>query len=238
MYKTFSISPDDKKWGHLHPYVINAGRECCMPGLICKICGSTWSRTGIIYPTLNCSKLESIVKYMKPNPVSIDLYKFIYSELIELIGKKIVISPGTQFGPLIGKGKGDMGDFTWLNPWTPLVKGSVLNELRSEGIELCFEQARIQFSKKVKEAYFELEAHPQAKMLIDNVEDTWQCPVCGRSTLKMPKSLTIAHSSYDDSVSVQRCFEFPTILLVNERLAGAMRELKLTNVLIEEIAMR
>ena len=238
MDKAFSIVPDDKGWGYSHPYVINASRECCIPGLICKNCNSTWAKTGIIYPTMNWSQFSLIMNSIKPDPISIDVYKSLINKIIKILEKEIVMFPGTQFGPLIGKAKGEMGDFTWLNPWTPLVKGSVLNKLRLEGIELYFEKARIQFPKKVKEAYFELEAHPRANVVLDDAQDSWQCPVCGRTTLKKPKFLMIARDSFDDSVSVQRCLEFPTILIVNERLADAVRNLKLTNVLIEEIAIR
>lgn len=238
MPEVFRISPDDQNWGINHSYIINAFREYYVPAVSCSECNATWATTGVIYPTVDYDNIKSLAVLLKPMPVSLETYKEIYHRLLMSIGTGRLIMPGTELGPLSGTAKGEMGDFSWVNPWTPLIRESVLSEFNAREINLTVAETKIKLSSKIKEKYLEIEAIPLARVFISHMSQPQVCQKCGRTTLKPTDSQVIALDSIDMKIPVQRCQQLPTMILVNEKFANAVRDLKLSNIVLEPVELR
>jgi len=136
MEKMFLIKPDDEIYGKVNPYLINAVSKYFVPGVICKYCHSTWAQTGVQYPTVDCTTLGDLKEILKIKPVLLEKFIEIKERLRLILGEERPILPGTHLGPSYGKAKGKLGDFTWINPWTPLVRESILIEMSIRNIKM------------------------------------------------------------------------------------------------------
>ncbi len=239
MDKAFLMAPDDEGWGSQNHYLINAVHECCLPGVSCIVCGSTWSSVGIIYPSIPCSLFSDFRDALRPRPSSLD-------EFVELVkavrsrigGDQCILNPGTSFGPLSGTASGKFGDFTWVNPWTPLVRLSVFDQLRKRGLELIGVEARLRFRNREMESLLELEAHPRVELHDRCLPDRPPaCSACGRRGIQAPDRIVVAKASFNENIPIQRIVELPTYLVVNERMAALILEIQLRDVTLDEIEM-
>jgi hypothetical protein len=134
---------------------------------------------------------------------------------------------------LWGKAKGSFGDFAWVNPWTPLLRESVWLALRETGILIAGIRAELDFGKLAHEPFIELEALPAVTLPKALLPE--KCAACGRLPVKKPDNITVAASSFDASIPLQRIAELPTVLVANEPFAQFIRERNLRDVVLTPI---
>jgi uncharacterized double-CXXCG motif protein len=236
MLRAFLISPDEE-WEAANASDIDAGHSCSMPGLKCPAC-SAWAMTGIQYPTVECEALQGRVgKRLEPWPVDPQTFSLLAQMISPLLASGQALSPGTKFGPLRGTASGQIGDFGWLNPWTMLLREATLKAMQEAGLGLTAVPADLCFREKLHEDLYQIEAIPRVKISGSSYRQPTPCAVCGRAGHRWPGDIELDGSSLDSTISVQRLFEFPTRMIVNDRMAMLIRENKLTNAVLEEVAI-
>ena len=132
--RIFEVLPSER--GPHPTSVIDATHEWCLPGVICPVCGNTWSDAGLAYPLISLSELPFESEYRIARAVPLTEFNLLKSRLGPVLRRGTFVLPGTEFGPLVGKASGKFGDFAWLNPWTPLIKGDAYLQLRGKGVHL------------------------------------------------------------------------------------------------------
>lgn len=237
MAKIFLIKPDDEVYGKANQYLINAASKYFVPGVTCKYCHSTWAQTGVQYPTVDCTTLGDLKDLLKIKPVVLEKFLEIKERLRPFLGEERPIFPGTHLGPSYGTAKGKLGDFSWINPWTPLVRESLLIEMSNKNIKINVVQSELRFQGKRREPYYEIEAIPKARLILSSSERVEQCSKCGRDNLRIPDNIIIDRNSFNLQHSLQRCLEFTTLLIVNDNFAHFIEESKASNIVLEEISL-
>ena len=233
MRGAYRLQPDQTHWGKLNG--IEAAHSLKLPGVDCPSCGA-WAMTGIIYPSVDMAALNGISLPASPLPIPVGQFKSLAAAIQPVLGVQRPVEPGTDLGPLHGRAQGSIGDFAWVNPWTPLLRESVWLALGAAGIQLVGARAEIVFRKKNHEALIEIEAVPRVK-LPDAILPK-KCPICGRMGMKKPDQISVTASSFDSSIPLQRIVELPTILVANEAFAQFIQREKLRDVILTPIEMR
>lgn len=230
--RAFELKPDRAGWAKLNS--IEGTHAHKLPGVRCPSCG-VWAMTGVIYPCVDESALSD-KSLPSSAPLSVDQFRSLAVDLKPVLGSERPVMPGTDLGPLRGRGKGTFGDFAWVNPWTPLVRESVWQSLSDAGLKLCAVRAELGFKNQPHESFFELEAVPRAQ-LADGA-GFQACGVCGRVPVSVPDKLVLDATSFDESVALQRVGKLPTALIVNERFARFIQERRLRDVILNAVEFR
>lgn len=227
----FELRPDQAGWGKLNS--IEATHTHTVPGMRCPTCGA-WATTGVIYPCINESALGE--RFLPSAPVTVEEFRKIAADLEAVLGSDRPISPGTDLGHLRGSAKGNFGDFAWVNAWTPLLRESVWELLKTEGIKLCGVRAELDFKNRSHELLFELEAKPCARL--EGIVESQVCEICGREAVSVPDRLVLDAAFFDDSVALQRVRSLPTILIVNEAFSKFIQDRRLRDVILVPVELR
>lgn len=191
--------------------------------------------TGLIYPSVDPS-LIPVDFPNEPWPIDLEHFKALAARIQALLGSERPVEPGTDLGPLRGKGRGTFGDFAWVNSWTPLLRESIWLGAKEAGLDLTGVPAELNFGKRPHEALIELEALPRVTLAGSLLPK--KCALCGRLGLKRPEQLCLSAETFDSSIPLQRIAELPTALVVNERFAQFIRERKLRDVMLSPIELR
>jgi len=234
MTTVFELVPDDHGWGRRNRQLIEAVHFRSMPGVRCPKCGS-WALSGLMYPSIAPAVIEALPIPVDSSPVSLAEFKRIHHHVQPILGTGRPVKPGTTFGPLRGRARGDIGDFTWLNPWTPMVSESIWHLLLDHGFDTVGETAQLTFHKPTSEPLVELEVRPAARLPRSMVPSA--CDICDRLPIKTPEKLAIDASTFDGSIPIQRVMELPTILLVNQELAEFIQSRGLSNAVLRRVEL-
>lgn len=235
MTHAYELRPYDAGWGMFNDYKIDAVHFRHVPGVRCPLCGA-WGMTGSIYPSVGTATLNTLSLPAEPYPVSPKEFKTLAATVEAVLGPDRPVQPGTNLGVLRGTVRGRLGDFAWVNPWTPLLRESVWHELAKAGINLDGVRAELAFEKEPHEQLIELEALPRVRVQRDLVPD--KCLVCGRLGMKVPDTLVITTDSFNNSIPLQRISELPTVLVVNEPFAQFIRQRNLRDATLTPIEVR
>lgn len=237
MRQAYRIRPDDANYQNW--CWIEACHSLGLPGLRCAICGVR-STTGVQYPCVEPAKLAKLVDVLSDRwPVEPEEYKRRVEKVRSIVGSDYPLEPGTCLGPLRGEQResGATGDFSWPTPWTPLLRESVWMAARESGIDLRGARADITFSDPPDhEPLIEFEAIPRVR--VHSEKEVIPCAICGRIGMKVPDHLVIDGNTFDDSIPLQRIFELPTVLIVNEAFAIFIKERSLSDVVLIPIEIR
>lgn len=130
-------------------------RECWIPGLDCPICG-LWSNIASWYPTVECATVaalgDSVNKFLvrpreSPTPMTVAEFESLKALLEPVLGRDRPIEPGTSFGTVIAKVRGQVGDFAWSTDFSPYVKESVFKEMQEAGFPIAGAKAQLTFKQ-------------------------------------------------------------------------------------------
>src|SRR5438270_7207641 len=107
---------------------VDAAHRWGLPGLKgCPGCGATWAMTGVAYPTIDLGKMPNVDRYRNVWPVPISELNELRLPICDLMWPGAFLPPGTAFGPLEGTVTGACDLIEWLNPWTLLAQGIVVD---------------------------------------------------------------------------------------------------------------
>lgn len=231
MTNAYEIVPDDARWGR---NIIDAVHSRMLPGVCCPVC-SGWATTGVIYPSVDMSALNDLPRPETVRAVTVKEYERLTSVIGPVLGAKRPLEPGTEFGPLRGKAKGNFGDFAWVNPWNPLIRESVWLELKEAGIILTGIRAELDFGKRVHEPLIEIEVLPTATLT--KPYESEACAHCRKQSVQKPEKISVVASSLNSSEPLQRIFELPTVILANERLAQFIQRRNLKGAILSPVEL-
>jgi uncharacterized double-CXXCG motif protein len=241
MESAFVVRPDTEGWEREHRFDIDAAHFFNTPGVHCSICGNTWAMTGIQYPSV-CPKvlIPFREEYPSPKPVSVLEFGELARKLLPLVGPDRPLRPGTKLGPSVGRFVGEQSDFTWVNQWTPLIRRSVLEELRRREVSVEGADAKFKQRGGKSEATFEIEARPSATFHRTCLPTPLPepCSGCGRNLVTLPDGIVVERESLDQRQLLQRIWQFPTCLIVSGRNADLLTQLRLSNLLLSPIEVR
>ena len=214
----------DRKWG--------------LPGLTCSVCHETWATTGIAYPSVDLTNLPEEPQYRRFWPVSLDEFEERRRPVLDLIPDGSMPPPGTDFGPLVGNGRGGpFADFVWVNSWTLLAQSSAWERLRTTDVKLPKAvPALIKFKKPNDYVFVELELEPRTIMHRSAFgRDLPQCKACGRVGASMPDDIVIQKRSIPSDVDIFRDRLMTTLILATDRFVQAVKRLDLTGLEFREV---
>ncbi len=233
MSSAFRLQPDDGGWGRAHFQDLDASHECYLAGVECDACGATWAMTGVQYPSLCCSEVRRAAGSLPRGVVHVDEYLKM-ARRISPLSKARPLWPGTSFGPIRGTLRGKLSDFSWVNPWTPLIALSALRRLEQKiGFAVSGATAEIKIPRNVDDELFEPEAVPTIVSTHSN--ELQRCAKCGRAGGRVPDDISIKADSLVSTAFVQRMCDYTTVIIVREKVANAIMDLKLSNVSLKPV---
>jgi uncharacterized double-CXXCG motif protein len=214
----------DASWANKN--YIEAVHSVIVPGLLCPECGA-WATTGLAFPNADIKNLLCDIRFKTPYPINIEAFHMLSEHLFKETGITQIV-PGIELGCLSGKAKGVFGDFAWVNPWTVLLRHSILKQAQEAGLNLNGVCAKLDFENNIEEDFFELEVSPVATPnAFSNIP---KCKICGRRKIAKDEQLVVDASMFDPSIPLQHIVEWPTILIVNTAFANFIKELALRDV--------
>ena len=208
-----------------------------MPGVICPACGDTWAAVGEDYPAIDLAVLPNEREYRKPRAVAVAELDRLRRLLIPLLPHGVVPSPGAEFGSLIGKGRGQFGDFAWVHSWIPLIRREALSRLQAaESEDLIGVVPELTYqAKKYPPELLELHIAPHASLAPAAFSAVAPpCSVCDRVRSRIER-LVIARSSLPHDRYIFRLREVPRQILATDRFKEVVQQLGLTDVVFEEV---
>lgn len=239
--KFFEVQPDDE--GFRHNYYIDAAHKYDLPGAKCPSCGFIGGALGVCYPDLSVPVGVDPSPYESGWPVAPIRVRELAKPLERIMPEKLPFPPGTEFGQLSGKASGRFGDFTWVNPWTPLVAPNALEALFRKGItNLKTVATDIKLRSKTRRfKYLELCLYPVARAF--DPEPSPNCAECGMPLGREPETIepsrpVLLAESWPAAVHLARLLEAPGFIVASGDFADAARALGLTDVKFEELEVR
>lgn len=231
MKEIFEIVPD-RSWSKQTS--IEAVHAVQLPGMLCPVCGA-WATTGSIFPNVNVKLISEGERTAWPKPVTPEEFKALTLSLESRLNIRHKLTPGANLGPLLGRGKGILGDFGWVNPWTPLLRESVFSIAHEAGVMLAGVPANLDLPDGI-ERFIELEAAPIAKIRTNETPEA--CLICGRRAIKRNDPLVIEAAEFDCTIPLQRLVDLPTVLIVNSAFASFIRDHELQDVKLLPITLQ
>ena len=230
----FEVLRDDV---NLNTGRIDASHRWSLPGVICHACGSTWGNVGLEYPSVNLSKLPNEKEYRRARAVPLGEFTRLREPIVRLMGREALLLPGTEFGPLEGKGKGKFtADFAWVNAWTLLATAKGLEKLSEEVPGLKGFHPQIKFTSVAAPTLLELELEPHGELVLpafDNGE--LPCKVCERDPRGLPEEIIITKSSIPKNRHLFRARNFTTLLLATDRFVKVVGDSGLVGLSFEKV---
>lgn len=227
----FELWPDDRIGGNLE-----ARHRWGLPGVRCTVCGVTWANTGIAYPTVDLSGLVNASEYERQWPVPWEVFEERRSQIVNLLPAGAPAPPGTELGPLIGKGAGTFGDFAWQGSWTVLMRDEALERLWNAKLSGP-QRARAELTGRSVPKLIELQIEPQgclSERCLSGRSDP-PCAVCGRLAITRPAVVVLDASSVGPEIDVFRLRDLTTMIVVTDRVADRIDTLGLTGAVLREI---
>jgi uncharacterized double-CXXCG motif protein len=233
----FLILPDDENWGTAFNDNIEANYMWTMPGVHCPICQQTWATLGVAYPLVDLSSTSIRNQLEKPGVVEIEVYEELKKVIKQIVPDGLPIPPGTEFGPVVGKITGPFGDFVWRQIWDPMMKVGPYANLNSTGLSIPMAIYPM-LQHMVQGQLFQLQIEPYGQLsslsFIDR--DVTPCPRCKRESRKLEKVI-VERDSVPDRLDMFRLRNYPTKILVSQRLRDSVEQFGLTNIKFEKVEM-
>jgi uncharacterized double-CXXCG motif protein len=224
----------DTVWERAHAPELDAVHRAALPGVSCPSCGS-WAASGIQYPSIDVAAIEREQGRLEPWPVSLAEFAALKSRVRHFFGPEQEILPGAKLGPIKGKGRGQFGDFAWLNPWTVLVRETVARKLEYAHFRIVGVKCDLDFHVGDEEPLFEIEALPVVRLMQSLVPR--RCEICGRLPIKVPDRIVLNSHTYDNMRPIQRIYELPTYIIVSSEFANFIATSLFTNIVLEPVAV-
>lgn len=223
------------------PYRCQWFREGKIPGVICEICGRTWSRVSgrrLARPLPDDPELK---QWLRPKPVPVSDYSKICVHLRRALklSDDYRLFPGLDIGlGTVNLSYADLLDFIWPTPWTILLSPRAAKAMETSGLE-GFEIAPVGF--------LEVEAREQ----VVPIKELFELIVTGEGgTAAADSGISVVercyrcgfveYSPFSDGLRVDPAQwdgsdfflleEYPTYVLASDRARRFLEESGLTNV--------
>jgi uncharacterized double-CXXCG motif protein len=233
--KIFDCNQDESS-EDLTDYGVEGTHKWNLPGVKCPSCGATWATTGVEYPTVDISDEPFAPEYFEPSPVPLDELERLKSQIRSRFPADVTLLPGTQFGRFSGKASGRFPDFVYANPWTLLIRRHAYDQLLGKGLGMPEAIApELRLRKNQPHDLLELEIQPLCLLAQESfLPNGDPCGSCGRVGRQVDVPI-VSSDSLPVGTDLFRPRNFPTYILGTERFEQAVRELKLTGMVFQEL---
>lgn len=248
--KAFQILPDEDGWPQ--DYCINASHRWTLPGVRCDQCGFVGGVAGVQYPAFSLPSDVDADPYLDSGPVTPECQSDLQAPLQRMWGQEVQLSPGTEFGPLIGKAWGKCGDVAWVNSGTPLVTAHAVEGLRELGVASnMLVPTELKWRSKTAPEYLELHIPAGLRLAPAYLSalGASRCIICGVMHFKaeLPdRAARLAYAELENdpvldaaSLPLQwdllRIQDWGGTIVASERFKIAAIKLGLTNIVFREI---
>jgi uncharacterized double-CXXCG motif protein len=201
----------------------------------------TWAGTGRQYPGVDLSVLPERDAFVEARPEPFEEFSRLRELVRPVAPAGADLSPGAEFGPLVGSAVGSFGPFVFQNPWTLLVSREVLERLQAEGVRgLKGYRTELRFRQKKAPELLELQLEPRGLLHLDCIppEARVPCTKCGRQGFRLPEEPILEAASLPEDIDLFRVANFATILVGTERFRDAVQRLELDGIVLRELPLR
>ncbi len=215
----------------------NAAHKWGLPGARC----STWSSSGHLYPDVDLSQLPERGEFEKPRPEPFPEFARLRELVRPLAPPNAKLPPGTEFGPLVGTGQGDLGPLTWQGNYLLLLRRDTLERLQAEGIRgLLGCRTELRWRQKNPPELLELQIEPHGRLHSDCLPPDLPppCATCGRVAFRLPEQPILDAVSLPTKLDLFRLGNYATVIVGTERFMEAVHRLELDGITFRELPTR
>lgn len=219
-------------------YAVDGTHKWTLPGVKCSTCGTTWSTTGIEYPTVDISNEPFAHEYTSDSPIPIEHFETLIAKLRSRFPSALSLQPGTEFGRFVGRASGPFPDFTYPAPWTVLITRHAYALLSAKNVRMPpAVAADLRLPRDQVNDLWELEIQPLASLHPDSfLQGADPCRRCRREGQEVIIPI-IDRGSIPTDQDIFRPHNFPTYILATERFKNAVEELSLTGMIFRELVL-
>jgi len=240
--RLFRVHRDYSESADRFSYDIVAAHTWTLPGVQdCPKCFETWA-SSVAYPEVDLSSLAGEESYRARRPQTLYMVHRMREAVRPFVAPETSLPPGTEFGPLVGHGKGTFGDFGWPQwPGVMLVRPDVAARLDEAGVRgLRTLPARINYrggeDPKFREVAFAYEGRIAEDALSPGGSPA--CVACGHRNLPSGTRTHLDPDSVSSEADIFRGADLPSCIYATESFVDAVRSLGLTDIAFEEITWR
>ena len=224
-----------------HSWTIRASSKWWLPGIHCPTCDEVWSSTGESYPAVDLSALPDSKKF-KPRVVEdFSEFKRLRELVRPLVPRGVPLETGTNFGPLVGTGRGRFPQLLFPTPWQLLIRREALEQLQAAGVRgLMGCPTELRIRDKNPPELLELQIEPRGYLHPDCLPRGLppSCRTCGRFAFTFPREPVLDAASLPTDQDLFRLADYQTIIIGTERFVDAVRQLGLEEVEFRELPAR
>jgi uncharacterized double-CXXCG motif protein len=240
--RLFHVHRDHSESAGAFSYEIIAAHTWTLPGVQdCPKCYETWA-SSVAYPDVDLTAMPGEDRYRVRRPQTLYVVHRMREAVRPFVAPGATLPPGTEFGPLIGHGKGSFGDFGWPQwPGVMLVRPKAAAQLVAAGIRgLRTLPARITYWGGEDPLFSEVALTFEGRIADDALPagGAQPCAACGHRALPSGKRMPVDSDSLTSTVDIFRGKDMPSCIYATEAFVDAARALGLTDIAFEEIAVR
>lgn len=219
-----------------------AERKWGLPGVHCPTCDVSWAGISEAYPSVDLSGLPE-AKQLEKAWLEKDYAKF--SRLREMVRPLVPpgarLTPGTEFGPLVGSARGNFPQLYMLYAWRVIIRRDALEQLQAEGLRgLKGCRTGIRFRQRTAPELMELEMEQQGLLHPDCLPPgkTGPCETCGGNDFDFPKQPLLDKASLPEHLDVFRLRNHHGVILLSERFVDTLHRLGFEEFSLRELPVR
>ncbi len=210
-----------------------------LPGVICPLCKAIWGG-GYMYPSVDLTPVASLADFEKARAEPIEEYERLRELVRPLLPPGAVLTPGSEFGPFVGRGMGRFGPFVMPVPWILMMQREALEKLQAEGVQgLKGCRTELRFRQRTSPELLDLELLPVARLHPDCLPPRPPpCSRCGRDAVSLPKVRLLDAATAPSDLDLFRLIQFSGVIACSERFVDACRRLGLDGLSFQPLPLR
>lgn len=219
--------------------ILSVRREAQLPAVVCPSCGARWGTAGREYPSVNVREIGGYERLLDAEVLPLEEWAQLAAAVQPHVPESTPLEPGTEFGPLIGGGRGSFASFHFLRPWTLLARREVITRLVNKGVSgLRPVPCRLTFPPGVATELVELELLCSGSVtefsLGKNLRS--RCGACGRLDATLPSRFSVDCRDVPADRLLFRLTDFSTVIVCRRRFVEVLETLGLTGLKFEPLA--
>jgi uncharacterized double-CXXCG motif protein len=212
-----------------------------LPGILdCPTCKATWGG-GFAYPSVDLTPVASLANFEEPRAEPIEEYERLCELIRPLLPPGAVLSPGSEFGPSIGRAQGRFGPLVMNYSWVLMVQREPLEKLQAEGLRgLKGCRTELRFRQRNSPELLELEILPVGHLHPDCLPpgSPPPCPRCGRLGSPLPDDLILDAATLPNYLDLFRLADYSQVIVCTERFVDACKRLDLDGVAFRPLPLK
>jgi uncharacterized double-CXXCG motif protein len=210
-----------------------------LPGVICPLCKAIWGG-GYMYPSVDLTPVAALADFETARPEPLEEYERLCELVRPLLPPGGVLTPGSNFGPFVGKGVGRFGPFVMPVPWLMMVQREALEKLQAEGVQgLKGCRTELRFRQRTSPELLDLELLPVARLHPDCLPPRPPpCSRCGRDAVSLPKVRLLDAATAPSDLDLFRLIQFSGVIVCTERFVDACRRLGLDGLSFQPLPLK